>query len=110
MSSHWSCGEGRTHFVVSGRRLGGAHVVGKCLPEQLVGLEHEGDLVHKLVRIHFANVHTAYEHSTEETSQKRGIRLAQVDLPPPEGPTRARVLPAETLKLTWLTAGASAPS
>ena len=59
-----SCGEGRTHFVVSGRRLGGAHVIGKCLPEQLVGLEHEGDLVHKLVRIHIANVHTTYEHST----------------------------------------------
>ena len=45
-----------------------------------------------------------------ETSQKRGIRLAQVDLPPPEGPTSARVLPAGTLKLAWLTAGASAPS
>ena len=59
-----SCGEGRTHFVVSGRRLGSAHVIGKCLPEQLVGLEHEGDLVHKLVRIHIANVHTTYEHST----------------------------------------------
>ena len=59
-----SCGEGRTHFVISGRGLGGTHVIGKCLPEQLVGLEHEGDLVHKLVRIYVANVHTAYEHTT----------------------------------------------
>lgn len=59
-----SCGEGRTHFVVSGRGLGGTHVIGKCLPEQLVGLEHKGDLVHKLVGIHVANVYAAYEHAT----------------------------------------------
>ena len=57
-------GEGRTHFVISGRRLGGTHVVGKRLAEQLVGLEHKGNLVHELVRIHVADVHTAYEHST----------------------------------------------
>ena len=65
-----SCGEGRTHFVVSGRRLGGAHIIGKCLPEQLVSLEHESDLVHKLVRIHIANVHTAYKHSTRRDIPK----------------------------------------
>ena len=46
----------------------------------------------------------------ESTSQKRGTRLAAVVLPPPEGPTSATVAPAGTSKLTWSSAGASAPS
>ena len=46
----------------------------------------------------------------ESASQKRGISCAQVDFPPPEGPTSASVAPAGTVKLTWSTAGASAPA
>mgnify|MGYP007134845489 CR=1 FL=1 len=45
----------------------------------------------------------------EVTSQKRGIRLAAVVLPPPEGPTRATVRPGSTVKETWERAGVSAP-
>ena len=36
----------------------------------------------------------------DETSQKRAIRLATVDLPDPDGPTIAQVLPDGTRKLT----------
>ena len=46
----------------------------------------------------------------EFASQKRGMSEAHVDLPPPEGPTSASVLPAGISKLTWSTAGTSAPS
>ena len=44
------------------------------------------------------------------TSQNRGIRLAAVVLPPPEGPTRATVCPGSAVKVTWDRAGVSDPS
>ena len=43
------------------------------------------------------------------TSQNLGTRLAMVLLPPPDGPTSAIVSPSGIAKLTFLTAGASAP-
>ena len=46
----------------------------------------------------------------ELTSQNRGIRLAAVVLPPPEGPTKATVCPGSAVKETWDSAGVSAPS
>ena len=46
----------------------------------------------------------------EAVSQNRGIRLAAVVLPPPEGPTRATVCPGSAVKETWERAGVSAPS
>ena len=46
----------------------------------------------------------------EDTSQNRGIRLAAVVLPPPEGPTRATVCPGSAMKETWDKAGVSTPS
>lgn len=36
--------------------------------------------------------------SPEETSQKRGMRLAIVDFPDPEGPTRAVTSPCRAIK------------
>ena len=46
----------------------------------------------------------------EVASQNRGIRLAAVVLPPPEGPTRATVCPGSTVKERWERAGEAAPS
>ena len=43
-------------------------------------------------------------------SQNRGIRLAAVVLPPPEGPTSATVSPGSAVKETWDRAGDCAPS
>ena len=42
-------------------------------------------------------------------SQKRGMRLASVLFPPPEGPTSATVAPAGTSNVTSRTAGTAAP-
>ncbi len=44
------------------------------------------------------------------TSQKRGIRLAAVVLPPPDGPTSATTWPGSAVKETWERAGVSVPS
>ena len=46
----------------------------------------------------------------EVASQKRGMRLAAVVLPPPEGPTSATVCPGSTVNETCERAGTSAPS
>ena len=45
-----------------------------------------------------------------ETSQKRGTKLAAVDLPDPLGPTSATVEAAGAANVTPSSAGAAAPS
>src|SRR3712207_8438499 len=42
--------------------------------------------------------------SPEETSQKRGIRLAIVDFPEPDGPTKAVISPCLAMKETFFKA------
>ena len=71
-------GERRAHLRIRGVGPRGAHVVGKRLAEELVCLEHEGDVVHKLVWVDVAHVDASHEHTARgripKTRDERGAR------------------------------------
>ena len=76
---------GGQDFLSGSVRPGCPDIFQKALFKQPSILKHKGCLFHQVFRIHFFDIDAPDETAPLSASQKRGIRLAAVVLPPPEG-------------------------